>query len=271
MNSKYYLPLLLAVSVISLLSCSDDTNTKPNNENELISIVETVSKSGNYSVELLAADTLFEGYNKIYFDIKEESSGDKINEAELKLHPLMHMMMKVHAAPVENPDMLVNEDGYFEGAIVFIMPSNPDEGWSLKVAMEIAGVKDTVNLDIPVVKNLDEAKKINIVSAIDETVYFLSLVEPSAPMVGVNDLKFTIHYKESMMSFPSAEDLTIEIEPEMPSMDHGSPNNVNPVHQDSGHYQGKVNFTMTGWWRVNITITKGSEVVTDEAYLDITF
>ncbi|MCK4750942.1 MAG: FixH family protein, partial [Bacteroidales bacterium] len=77
-------------------------------------------------------------------------------------------------------------------------------------------------------------------------------------------------YKESMMSFPPAEDLIVEIEPEMPSMDHGSPNNEHPVHLADGHYRGKINFTMTGWWRVHITLKKGDEVVTDEAFLDIT-
>jgi hypothetical protein len=73
-----------------------------------------------------------------------------------------------------------------------------------------------------------------------------------------------------MMSFPPAEDLTIEIEPEMPSMDHGSPNNVHPVHFADGHYVGKVNFTMTGWWRIHMVIKKDGELLTDEAYMDIT-
>ncbi len=263
--------LPLVVSVVALFSCSDDNNSDGNKTQELVSIGETVSKSGAYTVEILASDTLSEGYNKIYIDIKEESSGSKINEAALKLHPLMHMMNKVHAAPVENPDLLVNEKGYFEGAIVFIMPGNPDEGWSLMVAMDIAGNIDTAKFDIPLVKNLEEPKKINIVSAIDSAVYFLSLVEPAEPTVGVNDLEFTVHYKQNMMNFPPVEDLIIEIEPEMPSMDHGSPNNVNPVHVSDGHYKGKINFTMTGWWRVNITVTKDGQTITDVAYLDITF
>ncbi|MCK4749963.1 MAG: FixH family protein, partial [Bacteroidales bacterium] len=58
---------------------------------------------------------------------------------------------------------------------------------------------------------------------------------------------------------------------EMPSMDHGSPNNENPVHTENGHYVGKLNFTMTGWWRVHITLKKGDDVICDDKYMDITF
>ena len=73
------------------------------------------------------------------------------------------------------------------------------------------------------------------------------------------------------MSFPAVNDLTVAIEPEMPSMDHGSPNNIDPTLLEAGHYKGRVNFTMTGWWRVHINLLRGTTVVTDEAYLDITF
>jgi hypothetical protein len=75
----------------------------------------------------------------------------------------------------------------------------------------------------------------------------------------------------SMMSFPPATDLTIEIDPQMPSMGHGSPNNVNPVHTANGHYLGSVNFNMTGAWRIYLVIKKGSRTISNKAYFDITF
>jgi hypothetical protein len=75
----------------------------------------------------------------------------------------------------------------------------------------------------------------------------------------------------SMMSFPPSTDLTVEITPEMPSMGHGSPNNVNPVHTQNGHYVGTANFTMTGDWRIHLTIKEGNRLITDKAYFDILF
>lgn len=263
--------MLLIAALISLLFSCDEEESDSSVQMKKVLISEAISNSGEYALNVYAKDTLYEGYNKLYLELKETNSGNEINEAKIELFPLMHMILKTHAAPVENPDELIGESGFFEGAIVFIMPSNPDENWTIDVTLRIGEIDDTVQVSLPVVKSLDDPRKINVISDIDETVYFVSWIEPDAPKVGVNDLEFSVHYKQNMMSFPAVEDLSIEIEPEMPSMDHGSPNNVNPVHVVNGHYEGKVNFTMTGWWRIHVTVKKGNEIVTDDAYFDVTF
>jgi hypothetical protein len=56
----------------------------------------------------------------------------------------------------------------------------------------------------------------------------------------------------------------------MPTMNHGSPNNVNPVHKGNGHYKGKVNFTMTGLWRLHFTLKAGDAIAKADS-LDIEF
>jgi hypothetical protein len=105
----------------------------------------------------------------------------------------------------------------------------------------------------------------------DSSKLVLSLVQPTAPKVGMNDIEFTIHKKADMMNFPADNSYTIEITPEMPSMGHGSPNNVNPVNTGNGHYKGKVNFTMTGEWKVNVAVKKEGNTVSKKAYFNITF
>ena len=97
------------------------------------------------------------------------------------------------------------------------------------------------------------------------------MVMPASWNVGLNKFEFTIHKMESMMSFPAVTDMTVEITPEMPSMGHGSPNNVNPVHTGNGHYSGTVNFTMTGDWRIHLKITQNGRVISEKAYFDILF
>ena len=261
------LPFFLALIILS--SCEE------NNENEIIdndkiTIVDGVSKSGDYRITVLAEDSLFQGYNNLYFKVSNASSEEIIEDVSLKLHPLMDMMTMVHAAPVENP-IYSSDEKLYEGAVVFIMPSTAMMGWSLMVAMEHNGVKDTVGFQLPMVRNLNEVKNINLISDIDGTRYFISLIEPTDPEVGINDIEFAVHYRQNMMSFPAAEDIEISFEPEMPSMNHGSPNNVMPVHNKMGHYTGKINFTMTGWWRVHLTLKKGGEIIKDDAYFDITF
>lgn len=74
-----------------------------------------------------------------------------------------------------------------------------------------------------------------------------------------------------MMEFTAEDGFTIEFEPEMPSMDHGSPNNTNPISIGNGHYKGKVNYTMTGDWRLHFKLKKNNEVIVDDAYVDVLF
>jgi hypothetical protein len=261
--------LLFALS-ITIISC-EKSEDQGNENGDLVKISSGISAGQTFKVDLYARDTLFEGYNKLFFTVTNQPTEQALNEATMELKPMMDMITMKHSAPFENPLEVVNSDGYFEGAVVFIMPSTDDMGWTVDVNIKTAEAEESVTLVIPLVRSLEEARKINVISAIDETKYFISIVEPAEPEVGINSCEFTIHYKKSMMSFPPAEDITMEIEPEMPSMDHGSPNNEHPVHTGMGHYTGKVNFTMTGWWRVHITLKKGNETITDDAYMDITF
>jgi len=265
-NALIYFTL---INILFLVSCEKDDETGDNGL-DLIKITTALTDDQSFEVELFAMDTLFEGYNELFLRVKELESGNYLDEASLKLKPMMDMITMKHSAPCEDPMGVVNETGYHECAVVFIMPSTPDMAWTVDVTVEATGIESAASLDIPVVLSLEEARKINVISKIDEVKYFVSLVAPMDPEVGINDCEFTVHYKESMMSFPPAEDLTVEIEPEMPSMDHGSPNNVDPVHTSLGHYTGKLNFTMTGWWRIHITLKKNGEIISDEAYMDIT-
>jgi len=259
---------ILYVLSMSFFACEKEGD--PDNGQNMVMIATAMTENSTYSITLYARDTLFEGYNKLFLSVKEAGTMEDVTEATLSLHPLMDMIDMKHAAPVENPQEIANDEGYFEGAVVFIMPSTGMMGWTLGVEVNAAGNEDSGSLIIPVVTSPEEPRKFNVISPLDDTKYFVSLVDPADPGIGMNDCEITVHYKENMMSFPPAEDLTIEIEPEMPSMDHGSPNNVNPVHTGSGHYSGKINFTMTGWWRIHFVIRKGGDVITDESYLDIT-
>jgi len=59
-----------------------------------------------------------------------------------------------------------------------------------------------------------------------------------------------------MMSFSAVSNAEIEFEPWMPSMDHGSSNNQNPVYENEGFYHGVVNFNMTGDWELRFDIRR---------------
>jgi hypothetical protein len=190
--------------------------------------------------------------------------------------PLMTMSMNgttvQHAAPVEDPDETAVND-VFPGAVAFIMPSSMGNTWRLGVAVHnhMNNKEGMATFDVTVDNPATPVLRVFTAQTPDSSKLVLSLLEPSSPKVGMNDIEFTIHRKESMMSFPPDDSYSIEITPEMPSMGHGSPNNENPVDIGNGHYKGKVNFTMTGEWRVNVVVKKDGKTVSNGLFFNITF
>ena len=264
--------IIIAVLSVSCHKLSDPTQ----NQVQYMKVAEVTSSGSSFTVGFYALDSLFVGFNKVYFKITDKSTGLSLNQSTLVLHPLMNMGTYSHACPFENPASTLNADGYFEGAVLFSMIGT--NSWSLGVDITANGKSETALFPIDKVIITNPVKKIVVIDSLNTgpgtwtiTKYPMSLIEPDKWKVGNNPFEITVHTMASMMSFPAATDLTIEIDPQMPSMGHGSPNNVNPVHTSIGHYMGSVNFTMTGAWRVNMVIKQGTRVISNKAYFDITF
>ena len=178
-----------------------------------------------------------------------------------------------HSCPVVIPTLTDPPDGLFEGAAVFIMPSGDMGSWTMEVTVHnhANGIESSTNIPV-VVSSPADSRVYSFQSPVDQSMIFLTMIEPSKPEVGMNDFIVGAYYRESMTSFPPLENLKISFEPEMPSMGHGSPNNVNPVYTADGQYKGTVNFTMDGWWRLNMTISDQSDAVLDDShYFDVNF
>jgi hypothetical protein len=262
--------------ILALQASCTKMQTNFQSQTKYLKIAEVASSGSSFSVGFYSKDSLFVGYNKVFFKITDKTTGQPLNQSALVLHPLMNMGTSSHACPFENPGSVLNADGYFEGAVLFSMIGT--NSWSLTVDVSANGKSETALININKVISTTPVKKIVVIDSLSTgpgtwtiTKYPLSLVEPDKWKVGNNPFEITVHCMASMMSFPCCTDMTIEIDPQMPSMGHGSPNNVNPVHTSDGHYLGTVNFTMTGAWRVNMVIRKGTRVISNKAYFDITF
>ena len=275
MNS--IIKIITSLIVISTLfvSCNND---EPNNQNQIkyLKMAEAVSTGSTFNVEFYATDSLFVGYNNVYFKITNKSTGLAVSHATILLHPLMNMGTSSHACPSEDPGDSLTSDGYFKGAILFSMVGT--NSWSLSVDVTANGKTETVLFPLDKVKSTNPVKKIVVIDSLSTgsgtwtiTKYPVTLIETADWKVGNNPFEITIHTMASMMSFPCCSDMTIEITPEMPSMGHGSPNNVNPVSIGKGHYLGTVNFTMTGAWRINLVIKKDGRTLGSKNYFDIAF
>ena len=271
------LTYLLAASLI-LFSCTKD------NEETIIDPLAGLTKlkegyaiGASAKVEIWGKKNFFVGYNNLVVVVYDSLNlKEKITDAHIHFLPVMKMKMGMmtmqHACPVENPDETA-VNNVFPGAVAFIMATETDGSWKLGVSVHNHKYdkEGEAKFDITVENPATSILSVFTSQSADSSKLVLSLIQPTVPKVGMNDIEFTIHKKADMMNFPADDSYTIEITPEMPSMGHGSPNNVNPVNTGNGHYKGKVNFTMTGEWKVNVLVKKDGNTVSKNAYFNITF
>lgn len=266
-RSKFHIPLFLTIAALPFSCAENEPQADPTIG--LVKITEGYALGAGAKVELWAKEALFTGYNQLFVALKDSVNNNLIVEADVNFHPLMTMMGGMqHGCPEEDPQHdAVNK--LFPGAMVFIMPTSDMGTWELAIDVvnEQNGKSGVAEFEIIVTDPPSPMLKSFLTP--EEDKYFMSYLFPESPKVGVNDFTVVANEMASMMDFPGVEDLTIVLTPEMPSMGHGSPNNVNPVHEEAGHYNGKVNFTMTGDWRLNLEVWKG-EVLLKELYFDVT-
>lgn len=265
--------LVVGVALTSALfsGCNqdDDLTPDPINTDGLTLIASGYTDAGSMLVKVWSTDSLYARYSPLFVEVRDSATDAVIEDAHIALMPLMDMGNMEHAAPYENPSSTTAQEGLFPCAVVFQMPG--DMGWTLNVHVHehINGGEGEITFPL-VVKNPTPTRTHVVTPLNGGNKLVISYVQPLDPQVGINDFEITLHEKESMMDWPGIENYTVEIEPEMPSMGHGSPNNVNPTHTANGHYKGKVNFTMTGLWHINLKIMDGATVVDSTAYFEVT-
>lgn len=266
--------LIVGTALVSTLftACTKDGDPTPtpNNTDGLVMIASGYTDEGGIKVNLYSTDSLYSRYTNFFVEVRDSASNTVIEDAHVELMPMMDMTTMMHSAPFENPSSTDAVNGLFPCAVVFQMPG--DMGWSLNIHVHdhVNGGEGEVTFPL-MVKNPDPTRTM-VVTPVNDPMsrLVISYVQPLDPKVGINDFEITLHSRESMMSWPGIENYTVEIEPEMPSMGHGSPNNVNPTDAGNGHYNGQVNFTMTGLWRINLNIMDGSTVVDSTSYFEVT-
>lgn len=271
MLSERKLILLLFLLIITFIGCSEDENpvTPPDPFEGLTKISEAYATGAGMKVQLWAKTSLFVGYNNLYIAVMDSATGNFVTDAHIHLEPMMDMGTMQHSAPFENPSSTLAVNSLFPCSVVFIM-SSMGGTWKLNVEVHNHTTNKEGTASIPVtVSEVTPPVMKSIVALNDSSKLFISYLKPSKLNVGINDFEITIHKRMNMMNFPADSGYTIVLTPEMPSMGHGSPNNVDPVHSGNGHYKGKVNFTMTGDWRLNLDIFKNGEVVDTTMYFDV--
>lgn len=262
--------VVIIVALTTFMSCSTDDDVDPTSGLENLKLLSEDQITGTDLTLKIYQYTqdLSVGYNKFEILINKAGFEDAFTNAEITFKPMMDMGTMMHACPTENPVVGANIQNVFAGAVVFVMPSSEMGSWSLGVKVKDKESDEEGEVMIPVIIKMPDEARMKSFSLGDDK-FFVSMVEPFSPQVGINDFEVTVHKKQSMMDWPPVAGFNVTIEPEMPDMGHGSPNNVDPVHSTIGHYNGKVNFTMDGYWKINMVLELDGQA--QELSFDVTF
>ena len=268
--SKGFLAVLMSMAVM-VVSCNRDDEPDDVVDNPMAEKILIAEQTGNQNeiIRIFSDDELIMGYNEVYVQI--EKDGAFVTNYEVELSPLMSMSSGMtHACPIEQPT--VHSDGYYQGAVAFVMPTSDMGTWNLSLGlMPNGGGNSEIDFGEVQVLTPEYTRMFSFMNPLDSTPTFVALVDPMNPTVGMNDFEVAIFEKESMMSWPPVEGLSATIYPEMPTMGHSSPGNVNPEDILNGHYKGEVNFTMTGYWEVTLDLYQDTSVVQEGLVFSIEF
>lgn len=282
MRLKYILPILfITLFTVACSSDGDDDIRVINEVENLIKIKELTND--NHTIELYnESGTFYTGYNKITLRIKNNADDSYLENADISWMPMMQMPTMQHSCPRSVITKVANKNTLFEGYIIYQMTNSDGTGWSLTVNYTLDNEDYTVTDTITVMQNDDQ--NVTSVMGEDGVRYVLALINPTEPIIGINDLTVGLYKMENMMSFPIVEDYSIMLDPRMPGMgNHSSPNNTDLSYNGLDNmYHGDLSLTMTGYWVLNLklvddnnTVLKGEDITEENTqsslYLELEF
>lgn len=228
----------------------------------------TTEIDGKYNVYVYTKTGGFHtGYNDIYFVSTKKETGNYIKDVTVTSNsPLMYMskMNMYHSTPVSDKSKIASYDylAVKHVWVSFLMETSDAGSWTYSYEVNVLGKTGGVEKKDIVVSALPEGQVWLKSFKVGDDTFFLSLVNPTDWKTGTNTIKAYVSKKSNPITTPyalAAETFTVDIDPRMPDMgNHTSPNNTPLVKQEDGSYQGTINLTMTGLWRIHLKV-KDSE------------
>lgn len=203
------------------------------------------------------------GYNEIFFVATKKITGNYIKNFDItNITPLMHMvkMDMYHSTPV-GPASASFNDNYLAVKrtwVSFVMNTSDAGSWTLSYDALVLGKTGVIDKHDVVVNALPDGQAWLKSFKVGDATYYLSLVNPLDFKTGSNTITAYVSKKSEKATVPyqiASETFTIDIDPRMPDMgNHTSPDNTSLVKQEDGSYKGNINLTMTGLWRIHLTV-----------------
>ena len=233
---------------------------------QTVKVVPGLTKEvdGKYNVFAYTRDGSFHnGYNEIFFVATKRLTGNYVKDLEVKnISPLMHMvkMDMYHSTPTGPAAERFSEDviAVKRSWVSFLMNTSEAGTWAFSYDIAVLGSKASVTDKAIVVNAIPDGQEWLKNFKVGDNTYYLSLVNPIDWKTGENVIQAYISKKSAPITTPYAlasETFTVEIDPRMPDMgSHTSPGNKALTKQADGSYKGSINLTMTGLWRIHLTV-----------------
>lgn len=239
------LPALLAASLL-FASCASNDPVSPDPEPPISLQKIAEAEDDGVRIELYGEQLPVIGANTLHIVLTDIASGSRLRSGSVTVRPIMDMPGAPHTAPFEQPT-IADTAGAWRSLVVLTMTG----AWNIEVAWSDGVRTHEATLGFTVASS----RRARAVIGSDGEIYIVTFVQPRKGDVGLNPCEILLHRQQSLTSYPAVTNATVDLEPFMPSMNHGSPANVDPMHTENGHYVGKVNFTMLGEWRLDFSIS----------------
>jgi hypothetical protein len=215
--------------------------------------------SGDYTFEVLTTgDSLMEGYSPFYVGAYDKDGSSIASDLQLNL--IMEMDNMMHSTPFTTKIVTLNGKEYIEVDATFLMPNTFMDKWQLVLTSDKDGIDEKIALSVLTSSTVQEF-------TYNDKVYYLTIKSFKAPKVGIDSLVVSVHTAKSMTEYETVPDLTIEAEPFMPSMGHGSSGDKGLVYSGDGIYRGLLNINMNGLWEIRFTIKQDGVLIGSPVYI----
>ncbi len=259
----------------------------------------------HYKISIAALNgTFYKGHNDLRITIDNTQTNSAISSSGVRFLPILTNEKNNNTSCPHDTNLVYNASGsYYSGYAVFTDISSISASWKLYISFSENNKYYTTVVDINVKEQTNKNLGMTAFSGNDGKPYYIALIAPQKPEIAENDLVAGIYvYNEpetpavtfpdpTQFSYSKVNNFTLLLDPRMPESsmgNHSSPNNKDLTQRDDGHYQGVVNYTMTGNWTLNFIllnqdseVIKGTKVPTDftpgvegtksELYIDILF
>lgn len=202
-------------------------------------------------------DRFLNGYNELH--IKVIINNAEVDSGHVKFTPVMHKITGgTYYLPRSERFTFETLSGMFSGYVIFFRDSLSLCQLSFNYNDEISIDSVTITLGFRPENQLISWNNINL-----QKTFLLTLVKPVYTYsAGSYIFELMFHSTNDSITYENIDNAEMFIKPWMPSMGHGSANNVHPALVSPARYRGTVNFNMPGEWYVYDSIKVNGNFIT---------